>query len=53
MKNENKVDYDELSQNRIDEATRIHNNIEKIHTFFKFQIKSDFVSKLGMPSKDI
>jgi hypothetical protein len=53
MKNENKLEYDELSQNRIDEATRIHNKIEKIHTFFKFQIKSDIVSKLGMPSKDI
>ena len=53
MKNENKLVYDQLSQNSIDEATRIHNKIEEIHNFFKFQIESDIVSKLGTPSIDI
>ena len=39
MKNGNKLEFEQLSQNSVDKATRIHNKIEELHNFFKISFK--------------
>ena len=50
MKNGNKLEFEQLSQNSVDKATRIHNKIEELHNFFKIKSDSNLVLKLGKAS---